>query len=272
MNFDIETVSVLINLVTALAAVAGVIAAVKLGRRAVTIARETVGRASLDYAAGRADLITQARVDIVERMAEVEASLHVYWKEDPSKLLAEDPHSARAKELIVQRNAAEIEAHRAMYRLQGAAIRLKEVLPSAQILETRRGRARKITSVKAPVNVDMPRVLGLVDLYARSAWPMYFSLVSSARYVDPAVAPEPFKKQFLDDLRIEDSEESQFLWRDQVRKWLDQEMAVVSDQTTPAIITINFVERFLDDELADRVHEVTNAVHAESRAAIAVMH
>ncbi|MGP4032865.1 hypothetical protein [Pseudarthrobacter sp. 1C304] len=271
---DIEVISLLINLVTALAAVAGVFIATLLGRKAVAVAAETVERASLDYAAGRADLITQARVSAFEAMAELKASMHVYWKENPQKLLEVDPNSARAQDLIQQRNAAEVETHRAMYKLQGAGERLREVLPTAEIVELVRSRdsdvnIREIRGVRAPVGVDMPAILQLVHLYERGAMALYFSLVSDGRYTDPKADPELFSKEFIGDLELEGGDAGS-VWLSRVQEWLSNQLSVISNQTTPAIIAINFVESYLDGELAKAVHNVTDSVLTESRAGVVV--
>lgn len=269
---DIELVSVVINLVTALAAVAGVITAAFLGMKAVAVAAETVQRASLDYAAGRADLITQARVGVFESMAELKASLHVFWKEDPEVLFARDPESARAKQLIAKREDAEATAHQAMYRLQGAAERLREVLPTAQILESKsRGKGnRKTRDVRAPVGIDMPSITQLVNLYERGAMALYLSLVPSESFPDPKTEPERFSKQFINQLELDSSEAFESVWPARVREWLENELSVISNQSTPEIIAINFVEAFLDKELAKAVHTVTEPVLAESRAEVLV--
>lgn len=272
---DTELVSLVINLVTALSAVAGVVLATVLGSRAIAIASETVERASLDYAAGRADLITQSRVALFEAMAELKAAMHVFWKEDPRKLLDADPGSSRAKELIQQRNAAEVETHRAMYRLQGAAERLREVLPSAEIIE--RERSWKpgaghgtVQGVRAPIGVDMPAALELVRLYERGAMALYLSLVVDNRYTDPKRDPDVFMKDFLTELHLYDADEGQASWLPRVQAWLAKQLSVISDQCTPEIIAINFVESFLDRELAEAVHAVTDSVLSESRAGVVV--
>jgi hypothetical protein len=270
----IEVISLLINLVTALAAVAGVFIATFLGKKAVAVAAETVERASLDYAAGRADLITQARVSAFEAMAELKASMHVFWKEDPRKLLDADPNSARAHDLIQQRNAAEIDTHRAMYRLQSAGERLREVLPTAEIVELVRSRNtdvsnREIRGVRAPLGIDMPAILQLVHLYERGAMALYLSLVPDGRYTDPKTDPDVFSKEFIGDLELEGSGAGS-IWLTRVQEWLAEQLSVISDQTAPAIIAINFVESYLDVQLAKAVHDVTDSVLAESRAGVVV--
>lgn len=272
---DTELVSVVINLVTALAAVVGVVIALRLGNKAVAIAANTVERAALDYAAGRADLITQARVGAFESMAELKTALQVFWKEDPEVLLAKDPESTRAKELIAKRGDAEVDAHHAMYRLQGAAERLREVLPTAQIVDlvktkNRGGKNGEIRGVRAPRDIDMQSIIQLVNLYEKGAKPLYFSLVPSNRYADPATELELFSKQFCDDLQIDASEAYGSIWPVRVREWLERELAVISNQSTPEIIAINFVEGFLDKELAKAVRAVTEPVLAESRAGVFV--
>lgn len=208
-------------------------------------------------------------------MAELKAALHVFWKEDPQKLLAADPTSSRAKELIQQRNAAEVETHRAMYKLQGAAERLREVLPSAEIVERERnwkpgaGHGR-VQGVRAPINVDMSGILELVRLYERGAMALYLSLVPANRYADPKQDPHIFVKDFLSELELHDGSEGQAVWRPRVETWLAGQLSVISNQSTPEIIAINFVESFLDKELAAAVHSVTDSVLLESRAGVVV--
>lgn len=267
---DIEFASMVINLITALAAIAGVGLATYLGKKAVTIAAETVERASLDYAAGRADLVTEARVATFEAMAELKASLHVFWKEDPQELLSADENSARAVELTQQRNAAEADAHRAMYRLQGAGERLREVLPSAEILQLKKPRKKGagiVREVLAPVGVDMPEIIQLVHLYERGAMALYLSLVVDHRYADPKLHPDMFTKEFMGDLKLDVAES---IWLPRVQKWLADQLSVITDQTTPEIIAINFVESYLDVCLATAVHDVTDPVLAASRAGVVV--
>jgi hypothetical protein len=96
------------------------------------------------------------------------------------------------------------------------------------------------------------------------------SLIIENRYADPKQDPHVFVKDFLSELEFDGSREGQAVWLPKVETWLASQLSVVSSQSTPEIIAINFVESFLDKKLADAVHAVTDSVLLESRAEVVV--
>lgn len=250
--------------ITAAAAVAGVIVAVLLGLRAIRLASRTVDRSALDYAATRADLATHWRVSMNERMADVKANLHVYWKEDPSLLLAADPNSERARELLEDRKVAEAEVHRSIYLLDSAAVRLKETLPSVQV---RSGIGDDATDIGAE---GQERAAAIADFYTCSAMALYFTLVPEKPvFTDPKVDPDAFRREFIQQLQQGGDSSVHRSIIDEIDSWLMLQLrGEAGDQRTPEIIAINFIERFLDQNLADAVGNVVDGVLIACRARV----
>lgn len=232
MNMDMG--GMIIDSVTALAAVVGVLVAAHLGRKAVNVARETVDRSARDYAAGRVDILTDLQGIVVQRMAELKADMHVFWKENPDELLTADPESARARELLQLRSAAEVAVHRTMYLLNGACVRLAKAVPAVRM---------DIDSETVPPAADVSRALASIHLFERSAMPLYFALIASQKvFPSPASNPARFKQIFLGELRF--GPESGLI-RDEAERWLEEQFETQSgDQLTPAIVAINFIEGF----------------------------
>ncbi|SDL76280.1 hypothetical protein SAMN04487913_11444 [Arthrobacter sp. ok362] len=149
------------------------------------------------------------------------------------------------------------------------------LLPTAQILEFEKtkkwtGNNRQLRGVRAPVDIDMPSIIQLVDLYERGAMALYFSLIPENKtHANPKVDAELFSKHFMIDLELDHVEEGTSVWPNRVREWLGEQLSVISNQTTHAIIAINFVD-FLDKELVKAVHAVTNSVLTESRSGVFV--
>lgn len=237
----------IVDSITALAAVVGVLVAAYLGRKAVNVAGETVDRAARDYAAGRVDIIADLQGDVVQRMAELKADMHVFWKEDPKKLLAKDPASARAKQLMDQRNEAEIAVHRTMYLLNGACARLSKAVPAVRM---------DVDSITVPPASDVSRALASIEIFERSSMPFYFALVSSGEaFPAPASDAIEFKRTFLDMLQITSLLESE------AERWLDDHFeSQPNDQLTPAIISINFIESFALSVLETSMEQLVSPI------------
>lgn len=248
--------------ITALSAVVGVIVAVYLGLRAIRLASRTVDRSALDYAATRADLATHWRITMSERMADFKAALHVFWKEDPQLLLRVDPGSERAMELLADRKLAEVEAHKCIYLLDSGAARLKEALPSVQVEMTAEGKTVQVGGA------GQERAAALAEIYARSAMPLYFALVpEESSFTDPKVDPESFSGEFVDYLRRSDDGASIEAVIAEADSWLKLQLKGDPDsQRTAEIISINFIEHFMEKQLTEAVREIVDDVLQSCRA------
>lgn len=256
---NIEVGGIIVDSITAIAAVVGVIVAAYLGGKAVGVARETVDRSAKDYAAQRVDIVTERHGAVVERMAELKADMHVFWKEDPEVLLASDPASARAKELIAQRNAAEVAVHRTMYLLNGACVRLSKAVPAVRM---------DISSKTVPPAADVSRALASIELFERSAMPLYFALIATPKVFvpDPSTDTDTFKKVFLAELQMTPAAGSIL---DEAAEWLDLQFeSQPKDQLTPAIIAINFIEYFALSVLDGSIDQLVGPIFETCRPVV----
>ncbi len=188
-------------------------------------------------------------------MAEFKAALHVFWKEDPQELLRADPQSERAKQLIAARGEAEIEGHKSIYLLQSASRGLRETLPSVRVV-IRRGSADQEVGPE-----HLARALAMAELYEQSVMPMYFSLVADKGFSDPKIDPVSFKEEFLHHLGRADAGTNYPLVLGEASDWLDRQLEGPADsQRTPEIIAINFIESFIEVELARVVRQLSDPV------------
>lgn len=245
---DIELLGIWIDSIVALTAIAGVIVAAQLGRKAVAVARETVDRSEKDYAGVRLDMVHEWHGTVTQIMAEIKADLHIFWKEDPEVLLANNPSSSRAAELIKHRQDAEIAVHRDMYRLSGAAERLSKAVGAARI---------NTSSGTVPEQGISESVRTAIRVYERSAMTLYLALVvSDTKFPGPRTDASAFVDEFVYQL-LHDSEERSV--RDSVRSWLEAHLeSQAISQLTPEIIAINFVEGYAQRELDAAIESLTD--------------
>ena len=241
-----EILSIWIDSLVALTAIAGVIVAALLGRKAVAVARETVDRSEKDYAGSRLDVVHEWHGVVTQIMAEIKADLHVFWKEDPDVLLAADPASARATELLKMRQDAEVAVHRDIYRLAGAAERLSKAV----------GAARIVTGAETvPEKKISESVIEALRVYERSAMTLYLALVSDNKFPSPISDRKAFVDEFIFQL-LHSTEKSDL--QSSAKKWLESHLkSQPTSQLTSEIVAINFVEQYAQQELDEAVEGLT---------------
>lgn len=235
-----------IDSIVAVTAVAGVIVAARLGRKAVVVAKETVERTEKDYAGSRLDLVHEWQAAVTQIMAELKADLHIFWKEDQEVLLGSDPASATAGEVTKRRQEAEVAAHRDIYRLEGAAGRLAKAV----------GAARIVTGAgPVPAENISERVFEALFVYERSAMTLYLALVPEQKFPDPSAERKSFVDEFMFQL-FQNTDMSDA--RRSAETWLTSRLeSRGASKLTPKMVAIDFVELYAQRELDAAVERLT---------------
>lgn len=242
-NMSIEVGAMIVDSITAISAVVGVVIAARLGHKAVQVARETVDRSERDYAASRADMVGDAYAKVVHAMADVKADLHIFWKEDFQELKAGSPDSPRVHEIEDRNNSAEVEVHRAIYRLDSACVGLSNAISALSL---------NLNSVQIPASGDVDKACAAIHLYYGSAFPHYLTLLSD----DKKKVPGPLKAQakfidwFLCQLRLDAADTESKNLEVKAASWLENYLLTEEgSQIAAEIIAVNFISSFALPEL-----------------------
>lgn len=250
---DIAVTTLIVDSATALSAIAGVVVATLLGRKAVRVARETVDRAERDYAASRVDSVWDWHSKVVAEMADIRADLHIFWNGELQKKLTSDPGSKEAQEIRARQHAAEVEVHRGVYRLKGSCDGLDSLVAGLRM---------NYNAAKLPDQSNILRARAAILLYSSSAMPHYLSLVpAKKRFPNPLLESEKFARFYLDQLNICASNEEEKAIEEKARLWLlDYIKTRHVGQVSPEIISENFITSFAWAELHDALAELVEPI------------
>lgn len=250
----IEVVAIMIDTITALAAVVGVIVATKLGLKAVRVAKETVDRSERDYAASRVDAVGAAYAKVIHAMANVKADLHLFWKGDLEELVQSSPDSPRRQVLEDRNHEAEVEVHRDVYMLESACVGLQKAVDAVSL---------NYNSEQIPAPMAVDRVAAAIQLYNGSVYPHYLTLLSD----DKKNVPAPLKKQaaFIDwftlQLGLDKADPSSKDLEVRAAEWIKTYLLKGREsQSAAEIIAVNFINSFALKELDAALNAVTEPV------------
>lgn len=263
---SIEVGSIIVDTITAMSAVVGVIIAARLGQKAVRVARETVDRAERDYASSRVDAAGDAYANVIQAMANVKADLHIFWKGDLDELKASSADPQRIAVLEDRNDGVEVEVHRDVYLLEGACVRLSRAVGAISLNHN---------SVQIPNPAAVDRANAAIGLYYGSAFPHYLSVLSD----DKKKIPLPLRQEvsfinwFLAQLSLDTSNPLGKELEVKAAEWITEYLQTEDpSQSTAETIAINFISGFARRELSAALDAITDPVMEVCRPVIVDHH
>lgn len=174
-----------LDVVVAVAAVAGVVVAAVLGsqglkearrsaevsRRSVEIADRTLRRAELDAACQRADVVNDALGVVIQQHGSVRAEMHPYWKRPDRPVVQPDGtvYTGPEEEVL---SSAEAATHKAIYSLEGAAAVLRSSI-------------KALGHYPSQKDNEVELAIAWTEVVNRSVFPSYQSLIPENPFGKP---------------------------------------------------------------------------------------